>query len=992
MTQSAAPRSGPTATRPWWTRPLLVALVALVAVAVVGTVRGFGTHGQQDLYTAAIVAAGVVALVGAQQTSADDPWRRARWLLAAGVALSAAGDATYAVYTHLGHEPDVSLADLPWFAGYVGVGGAVLVLILRSEGATSGAALRFRLEAALDLATIVVASVLILWTVSVTGILADDSMDPWVRGVTAAYPVLDAVLLALLVRLLVSARAGTALVRLVVAGVVLWMAADVAYLVLPYDGWVGALMDSAWIVAPTLLALACWTPMHRNPVAGSRLGSVTRVTLAISPLLIPPVLDVLSDADGDGFLSAGLVGMVCLVAIAYARTLLLLRAEEEARTLLAASRQRYARLAEASSDAVLLLTPSGRIVEGRERAEALVGRSAAESAEENPEGVWTSLLETRDPDGLLTSFAHALHRPGESLTTQVEIGPEDHPRWLDVRLVNLCDDPAVQGIVVALSDCTLEKQAEQALQVAHDEAVAATRTKSAFLANMSHEIRTPMNGIIGLTELLRASSLEARQRDYVDGLHTAGQALLSLLNDVLDLSKIEAGALQLEDIDFSLVQVVEEVGQLASVAAEAKDLELLAYCSPLLPADVRGDPGRLRQVLLNLTFNAVKFSSEGDVVVSAHLVEQRAGVTEVRFEVTDQGIGIDPEQAEQLFAPFTQADVSTTRKYGGTGLGLAISRQLVEAMGGRIGVDSRPGRGSTFWVELPLAAAEHPVPTEPRSPELLQDLDVLVVDDNATNRMVLHDQLAAWGMRPTEAADAETALELLRAAAAAGSAYSVVLLDLCMPGVDGLDLARAVTADPLLPRTDMLLLSSGPDVDAATVRGAGVTASLGKPVRRAQLLDALLDLAARRTPAAPSVAAAPVTGRTHLGHVLVVEDNEINQIVAEGILESLGYTTVVAAHGLAALQLLAAQQFDAVLMDCQMPELDGYETTLALREREGPGRRTPVIAMTAGSGDDERERCAAAGMDDYVGKPFSPEELREVLQRWVPATRPTASD
>ena len=532
---------------------------------------------------------------------------------------------------------------------------------------------------------------------------------------------------------------------------------------------------------------------------------------------------------------------------------------------------------------------------------------------------------------------------------------------------------------------------------ARRDAEAADRAKSEFLANMSHEIRTPMNGIIGMVELAQGTSLTLEQKDYLNTAKESADALLSLLNDILDFAKIESGYLSLEEIDFDPGNTAESVTMSIAPRAETKGLEVLCLIQPNIPARLIGDPGRLRQILMNLAGNAIKFTSHGEIVIRVALEKEEDNKVTLKFAVTDTGIGIPNDRQAAIFDRFVQVDSSTTRKFGGTGLGLAISKQLVELMHGKIGIISEPNVGSTFWFTAEFEKSTTPIAEPLQIPSDLKDTHILIVDDNPTNRLILTKELEYFGCRADSIGDSMVILPQLTSAVEIGDPYKIVLLDMQMPEKDGMTALAEIKQNDTVKDVHVIILTSmGHRGDAGKLTSLGCDGYLVKPVKKDHLKEMILTVLGQKpnvvtlkTPTGPLITSHTISERRRkLVHILLAEDNAINQKLAVNLLQKSGYSVDVVDNGKMAVEAMLNQPYTLVLMDVQMPEMDGFEATQEFRKKDTAGKKTPIIAMTAHAMKGDRERCLAAGMDDYLSKPLEPSEFHQTLNKWISISIP----
>ena len=666
---------------------------------------------------------------------------------------------------------------------------------------------------------------------------------------------------------------------------------------------------------------------------------------------------------------------------------------EVAQEALRASEERYRSLVDSASDIIYRADPQGHFTFVNPLGMRVMKRTQAEL-------IGLHFLELVDPEWrpeVGRFYAEQFrNRVGHTYFEFPSISGDGGTVWIGQNVQLLQDDDTVVGFQAVARDITERRQADVEVARARDAALESDRLKSEFVANVSHELRTPMNGVLGLTDLLLETDLTPEQREHAVTVRECGENLLALLNDILDLSKVAAGKLEIQAVAFDLRRLLRQITELFAEKARIKRVELVYLVHHEVPDAVLGDPGRVRQVLTNLLANAVKFTERGEITVRVTSEPSADGGALLRVEVADTGIGVSPEAQAQLFQPFVQADGSITRKYGGTGLGLVISRQLAELMGGEMGMSSQLGQGSTFWFTLRATPAS-PAELQPGNADpSLQGLRVLALDDSETSRQRLRMLLESWHMRVSVEASADGALRTLETAAKAGQRFDIVLVDLRSVAVTELDFAATLRQSGLVSHTRIVLISGrGQRGDAQRARELGVSAYLSKPIRPSDLFDCLATVMrpmgeATDTADRPGGLVTRYTLKSQQqdrlkGPLLVVEDNLVNQKVLVGLLGKLQYKADVANNGIEALEALQRASYPLVLMDSQMPQMDGFATTAEIRRREGTTHRTIIVAVTAHAMTGERERCLAAGMDDYMSKPVSLDRLRAILDRWLAA-------
>ena len=984
-----------------------LAILALGSVAVAVHFLPFlGGAGQAVTYlgTEAVAVAAVLGSLLLRR-----PERRLGWaLFGAGMLSVTLGDAVWYWLTMVADvSPATSLADVFYIAEYPLLIGGVLLLV-RS---------RANKETILDTLIITTAAFMVVLEFVVQPSLDGYTGSTLDLAVMLFYPIADVALLAVALRALLAADLHSRWLSMLLAGVVAVVAADVFNLRL-------SLMDISVDISPLdalwLMSMVMWAAAVTHPAAGIEVRrpdedatdpKKARRLLLSGALLLPPaslVIQAYMGVTAGTPVSIAAWGVIAVLVIL--RTEMAISAARRSEYDLKGTSDRLALAARAGSVGIWDFDPVRDSLSWDDQMLGLYGIDRGEFSSTYES--WQGRLLPDDRAGVDEEMQATLRGEEDFDTSFRIVWPGGATHYIRANALVQRDSVGRPVHVIGTSwDITAQKEAEReqrdsifqlanamsrAIELAA-EADKANQAKSDFLANMSHEIRTPMNGVIGMTGLLLDTKLDSDQRRYAETVRTSAEALLTLLNDILDFSKIEAGKVELESIDFDIRALLDDFSSGLAVRAQVAGLEFICSADPDVPHYLGGDPGRLRQVLLNLAGNAVKFTQQGEVAVRTTVVSETDTDVVLRFSVKDTGIGIAMGIQDKLFQKFTQADASTTRQYGGSGLGLAISKQLAELMGGKIGLVSEDGVGSEFWFTSSFAkraGAEH---RDARRADL-RGVRILVVDDNATNREMLRIQLTAWGMRPHDVPDGTAALRALHGALDEGDPFTAAMVDMQMPGIDGIDLSGAIRSDSALTSTSLVLMTSlGARGDGRLRDEIGLSGYLIKPIRQSDLFDCLATVVAGSEDAKTAAAAVPAATLSAVaeaavfrgeGRILLAEDNNTNQQVALGILDKLGFKADAVANGFEAVRALESIPYDLVLMDVQMPEMDGLEATGRIRDPNSDVLRhgVPIIAMTARALAGDKEKCLKAGMNDYLTKPISPAGLAVALDRWLPPT------
>jgi PAS domain S-box-containing protein len=940
----------------------------------------------------AIVFALICCILAARRPTAA----RLAWILmAVGLGLGAIGQLGWVASAMSSTTASPSaVGDTLAFLGYfLPTLMAVLAFPRRAELLIS----RFR--QALDVAVISI-GVLLISEATVLGQVLEQTDPGTLSGwLHVAYLVADVTICALILCLGMRQLPGDRLTWLFLGtGLLVISISDSIYVRLLSDGVTTATatpLAAGWMIGPVLVGMATFIPMTGEVSRGRDYALLIQL-LPYIPVVGALLLLAVGATDRHPYFLV--TAALLLLAVMVRQVMIVYENVSLTRDLEAKVASRTSELAALGSivtssiDAIVGVSAENKITAWNVAAERLFGYPVAQVLGRAPDFLLTrtgttagELLGRAQRGEELEGHEITWHRPdGSVVPIAMTISP-------------IVGTAGVQGISIFAQDITGRRREAEALEQAREEALATARLKSEFLATMSHEIRTPMNAVIGLTSLLLETELDLTQRTYAEGVQSAGDALLNVIDDILDFSKLEAGKVVLDQSDFSPRQLIEEVGALMAPAASAKGLELIAYCLPEVPAAVHGDVGRIRQILLNLASNAVKFTTTGEVVIKVEAPTVERDRTRLRFQVIDTGIGIAEKDQGRLFESFSQADASTTRRFGGTGLGLAISRRLVEVMGGTIALSSQVDVGSTFTVELSLRTAARAEPgLDTFDHDTLVGLQVLVVDDNDTNRHLLETQLEAWSLRPSGAEDAETAFAMLRSAALEGQPYDFAALDAHMPVVDGLELARRITTDPVLRGLPMIMLTSGLYPDPQTMREVGITQWLPKPIRHADLFDRLIRLLAPREHELRRRRAYLESEDRRLtpqGTLLVIDDQPANRVIARRLLVGAGFDVRCASDGQEGLELLSQTEYSAVVVDVDMPVMDGFETARAIRQLDGELGRIPIVGVVDHLSTEGRERCWAAGIQRLVFRPLDSASLESALDGlWDMTAAPSGSE